>query len=58
MPRRFASINLRAVEVISGDDVGTALRVFVNGTVIGIVAALDASPGTTGFDELNVVLVA
>jgi len=34
------------------------LRVFVKGTVIGIVAALDASTRATGFDQLHVVLVA
>ena len=47
-----------AVEVVSGDDRRTALSIFVGGAVLGIVAALDASAGTTGFDELDIVLVA
>jgi len=47
-----------AVEVVSRDDRGTALRVLVSGTVLGVVAALDAGTRTTRLDELNVVLVA
>ena len=47
-----------AVEIVSGDDRGTALGIFVGGTVLGIVAALDASARTTGFNELDVVFVA
>jgi len=50
-------MNIYAIEVVSGDDVGTALGVFVNGTVNGVIAALDASARTTGFDQLDVVLV-
>ena len=34
------------------------MRVFVKGTVVGIVTALDTSTRTTGFDELDVVPVA
>jgi len=33
------------------------LGIFVSGTVIGIIATLDTSARTTGFDELDVVLV-
>ena len=47
-----------AVEVVSGNDRRTALGIFVSGAVVGIIAALDASARTTGFDELNVMLVA
>ena len=47
-----------AVKIVSGDDRRTALGVFISGTVIGIVTALDAGTRTTGFDELDVVVVA
>jgi len=46
-----------AVEIVSGNDSGTALGILVSGAVVGIVATLDASARTTGFDELDVVLV-
>ena len=49
--------SLAAVKVVSGDNRRTALGVFVGGTVVGIVAALDASARTAGFDELDVVVV-
>ena len=49
--------NLCTIKVISGDDRGTALRVFVNGTVIWIVTTFDASARATGFNQLNVVVV-
>lgn len=48
---------LLTVEVVPGDDRRTALCIFVGGTVIGIVAALDASARATGFDKLDVVIV-
>jgi hypothetical protein len=50
--------SLAAVKIVSGDNRRTALRVFVGGTVVGIVAALDASARTAGFDKLDVVVVA
>ena len=50
-------MNLCAIEVVSGDDRGATLGIFVKGTVIGIVAALDASTGATGFDQLDIVIV-
>jgi len=57
----FGSISksplLIAVEIVSGYDIRTALGVFVGGTVCRVVAALDASAGTTGFDELNIMVV-
>ena len=34
------------------------MRIFVGGTVVGIVTALDASARAAGFDELNVVVIA
>ena len=49
---------LAAVEIVSWDDRGAALRVFVSRTVIRVVAALDASARTAGFDELDVVVIA
>ena len=51
-------LSLVAVEIVSGDDHGTTLRIFVGRTVLGVVTALDASTRAAGFDELNVVLVA
>jgi len=51
-------LNYVAIEIVSGDDRGTAQRILVDGTVRGIVAALDASTRAAGFDELNVVVVA
>ena len=52
------SLNVVAVEIISGNDHRTALRIFVGRTVVGIVATPDASTGAAGFDELNVAVVA
>jgi len=51
-------LNHAAIEIVSGDDRGTAQRILVDGTVRGIVAALDASTRAAGFYELNVVVVA
>ena len=45
------------VEIVSGDDRGTPFRIFICGTVVGVIAALDASTRTEWFDELNVVVV-
>ena len=47
-----------AVEIVPGDDCRAALCVFVSGAILGIVAAFDASTGATGFDELDVVVIA
>jgi len=46
-----------AAEIVSGDDIRAALRVFVNGAVVGVLATLDASTRTTGLDKLNVMVV-
>ena len=50
-------LNHDAIEIVSGDDRGTAQGILVDGTVCGIVAALDASTRAAGFYELNVVVV-
>lgn len=50
--------SLRAIEVVSIDDCRAASRFVVNGTVSGVVAALDTSTRTTRFNELDVVTVA
>ena len=46
-----------AVEIVSGYNRRTALRVQVGGAIIRIVTALDASTRTKGLDELDVVVV-
>ena len=51
-------LSLVAVVIVSGNDHRTSSRIFVGGTVVGIVTALDASARAAGFDELNVVVIA
>ena len=51
-------MNIYAIEVVSLNDIGAARCVFVDGTVIGIVAALETSARTTRLNELDVVVIA
>ena len=50
-------VNVYAIEVVSLNDIGAARRIFVDGTVIGIVAALETSTRATRLDELDIVVI-